>query len=183
VYDVLYDAWLKEKAQRKLQDLPKSFYGNLAEYIHQIKREGRMLDRKSAKAKLTARELENVKRLTEELITLRFQKIVTHITSEKSLKKEALTSEEEKVLQGLRSPLEEFRVFLKDSLRGKAVKVEEGEKPSGRKVLRFLKEVPAVVGMDLQVYGPFSIEDVATLPVENAKVFIKQGIAMEIDAR
>jgi DNA replication initiation complex subunit (GINS family) len=52
MYDVLYDAWLKEKESAELQRLQMDFYGKLAEYMDKIRREGRMLDQKSAKARL-----------------------------------------------------------------------------------------------------------------------------------
>jgi DNA replication initiation complex subunit (GINS family) len=32
----------------------------------------------------------------------------------------------------------------------------------------------------LKLYGPFKIEDVATLPMENAEIFIKRGIAEQV---
>lgn len=183
MYDMLYDAWLKEKENTKLQKLPKEFYAKTAEYIGKIRREGRMLDPKSAKAKLISQELSNVKRLMEELAKIRFKKIVDHATSAKTVEKEELTSEEEKILLGIVPSLENFQSLLKDSLRGKISKVEEKIEPPKRMLLRFLKEVPAVVGADLKIYGPFSVEDVATLPIENAKVLLKHGVAMEIEAK
>jgi DNA replication factor GINS len=50
-------------------------------------------------------------------------------------------------------------------------------------ILRFLKEIPAIVGADMKTYGPFKPEDIASLPVENAKVLIKQGVAVEVETR
>ena len=181
MYDVLYIAWLKEKQNAELQDLSRDFYVELANYVRRIRREGRMLDKYSAKAKLISKELVNVQKLMKELSMLRFKKMVNRITVAESLKKEALTIEEERVLLGMRPLFEEFRSFLKDSLRGKVSKVERRVEPSKRALLRFVKEVPAVVGADLKIYGPFSVEDVATLPIENAKVFVKQGVAMEVE--
>jgi len=98
------------------------------------------------------------------------------------LSKETLTSEEESMILELRPPFEKFQSMLKDSIRGKAP--EEGKKAERtRRLLRFLNEVPAIVGADLKVYGPFAVEDVATLPTENAKVLVKRGVAMEIETR
>lgn len=181
MYDMLHNAWLKEKENAELQKLPRDFYAKLAEYIGRIRQEGRMLDQKSAKARLISQELSNVKRLMEELATLRFKKLVKHVTSTKPLNKEKLTLEEERMLLGLRPSFENFQSFLKASLRGKVSKVEEKIEPSKRILLRFLQEVPAIVGADLKVYGPFSVEDVATLPIENAKVLVKHGVAMETE--
>jgi DNA replication initiation complex subunit (GINS family) len=181
MYDVLYNAWLKEKENVELQKLPRDFYEKLAEYVGRIRREGRMLDKKSVKAKLIAQELLNVKRLMKELFTMRSEKIVNYAASAKSLDKELLTLEEERVLLELRPSFEKFQSFLKDALRGKVSEVEEKTELSKRRLLRFTQDVPAIVGADLKVYGPFSVEDVATLPVENAKVLVKHGVAMEIE--
>jgi DNA replication factor GINS len=49
-------------------------------------------------------------------------------------------------------------------------------------VLRFLKDVPALIGSDMKTYGPFEAEDVATLPSENAKILVKQGLAEKVEA-
>jgi DNA replication initiation complex subunit (GINS family) len=182
MYDLLYKAWLKEKENEELQDLSEDFYAKFVEYIQHIRQEGRMLDRKSAKARLIAKEQENVKRLMRELSTLRFNKIVDYVVSSKPLRKETLAVEETTILLGLRPYFEDFQLFLKNSLRGKPSKIiKKGGNSSKKKLLRFLHEVPAVVGADLMIYGPFSIEDVGTLPDENAKVLVKQGVAIEID--
>jgi len=50
-------------------------------------------------------------------------------------------------------------------------------------MLRFIKEIPVIVGADLKTYGPFQIEDVAALPIENARVLVRQGVATEIEIR
>ncbi len=34
----------------------------------------------------------------------------------------------------------------------------------------------------MRTYGPFKIEDVATLPVENATALMKQGFVTEVEA-
>jgi DNA replication factor GINS len=46
--------------------------------------------------------------------------------------------------------------------------------------MRLLKDVPAIVGADMKTYGPFRTEDVASLPVENAKILVRQGLAEKI---
>ncbi len=183
MYDRLYDAWLKEKENAELQRLSKDFYDRVADYVGQIRREGRMLDQKSAKARLISQELANVKRLMEELVKLRFQKIIDRAASAESLEKEALTSEEERLFLELSPTFENFQSLLKDFLRGKTSEIEKKTLPQKRVLLRFLQEIPAVVGADLKVYGPFSAEDVATLPVENAKVLVKHGVAVEIETK
>lgn len=183
MYDVLYDAWLKEKENEKLQRLPKDFFTKIAGYVGRIRREGRMLDKKSVKARLISQELVNVKRLMEELAKLRFKKIIKQATYATPLNREIVTSEEERMLLELKPLFENFQSFLKDSLQGRISKIEEKIEPSKRMLLRFIREVPAIVGADLKVYGPFSVEDVATLPIENAKVLVNHDVAIEIETK
>ncbi len=46
--------------------------------------------------------------------------------------------------------------------------------------MRFLKEMDQIVGADLEKYGPFRTEDIATIPFENAQALIAQNIAMKV---
>ena len=47
-------------------------------------------------------------------------------------------------------------------------------------VVRFLKPIDQIVGSDLQKYGPFEAEEVATLPFENARALITKKIAVKV---
>ena len=53
---------------------------------------------------------------------------------------------------------------------------------SKKVVVRFLKSAEQFMGIDFVKYGPFKEEDVATLPFENARPFIRAGIAIEVDS-
>jgi DNA replication initiation complex subunit (GINS family) len=44
-----------------------------------------------------------------------------------------------------------------------------------------VKEVPEIIGSDMKTYGPFKVEDVAALPVENTRILIKQGLAEKVE--
>ncbi|MFB0514796.1 MAG: hypothetical protein ACETVQ_04380 [Candidatus Bathyarchaeia archaeon] len=50
-------------------------------------------------------------------------------------------------------------------------------------ILRFIQEIPAIIGADMKTYGPFKPEDIASLPIENARILIKQGVAVEVEAK
>ncbi len=55
-------------------------------------------------------------------------------------------------------------------------KLEQEEKQEYM-IVRFLKETPALVGIDLLNYGPFEKEDIACLPFKNAKILISEKFA------
>jgi len=185
VYDELYEAWKKERESVEIQKLPRDFYAKLADYVKKIREESRMLDKKTTKAKLMEREFENVKNMVEELTQLRRDKILTKVAAIETVPREALTEEEEK-LQGEILPLAEaYQTFLNNILQGRLPHIEKEKKEEKPKkiLVRFIQEIPAIVGSDMKTYGPFEPEDIATLPPENARILIKQGIAVEVEAK
>jgi len=139
-----------------------------------------MLDKKTTKAKLLNKEFKNVKMMVNELFFLRYKKLRENAFSQESVTRDSLTEEEEK-LYGEVLPLSDaYRAFSKDILRGRLSSIEKGAKQT-MMVLRFVQEIPALVGADMKTYGPFTTEDIATLPVENARILIKQEMAIEVD--
>jgi DNA replication initiation complex subunit (GINS family) len=176
LYDELYEVWKKEKDNVEIQGLPKNFYAKVADYIKRIKEENRMLDKKTTKAKLLDREFRNVKIMVGELFQIRYKKLRENVA------RAALTEEEEKLFEEVMSLTEAYQAFSKDVLRGHLANIEEGAKHS-MMVLRFVQEIPALVGSDMKTYGPFGPEDIATLPPENARILIKQGVAVQVDVK
>jgi DNA replication factor GINS len=102
--------------------------------------------------------------------------------NEKIVPRDALTKEEEKLHSEFVSSAEEYQTFLKNLFRGKTSTVKKKEKPK-QTLVRFLQEVPEIIGSDMKPYGPFRAEDVATLPTENARILISQGAAVEVETK
>lgn len=182
MYEELFEAWRKEKENTELQSLPRDFYANLVNYMKKIREESRMLDKKTTRARLMHLEFENTKKLVKELTKLRREKILRKTVTGKIVPEDSLTTEEKGLHHDFLPLAESYQGFLKNILRGQAIQVERKEKP--RKILvRFVQEIPAVIGSDMKTYGPYRAEDVATLPPENARILIKQGIAIEVEAK
>jgi len=182
MYNNLHEAWRKERDNAEIQRLTKDFYTKLADYVKKIKEESRMLDEKTVKGRLLEREYENAKRMIEELVQLRYRKALRKAVAGKTLPKEFLTEEEAK-LHGEILPLAEaYQAFVEDILRGHVSGVERKKKPK-KMLVRFLHEIPAIIGSDMKTYGPFKSEDVATLPVENARALVKQGVVVVVEAK
>jgi len=182
MYDGLYEAWKREKENREIQTLPKDFYSKLADYVKSLREESRMLDRKTLKARLMLREFENVKKLVKELTRLRYEKTLRETVAGRVVPGDVLTEEEERLHKAVLPSAESYKAFLKDVLRGRWSPVERGDKPK-RMLLRFLREIPAIIGSDMRTYGPFKAEDIATLPIENARILLEKGIAVEVEAK
>jgi len=182
MYNELYEAWKEEKENVEIQKLPKNFFSEVTDYVKKIIVEIRMLDAKTTKAKLMQREFENVKKMVEELTQIRYQKTLKKVMARKTVSREVLTEEEEK-LHGEILPLaESYKTLLNDILRGRLSHIEREGKPK-KMLVRFIQEIPAIVGSDMKTYGPFKSEDIATLPAENAQILIKQGVAVEVEAK
>ncbi|MEM3019495.1 MAG: hypothetical protein QXO92_04520 [Candidatus Bathyarchaeia archaeon] len=183
LYDVLLEALKKENESMELQPLPKSFYLDLSEFIGRLLEERRIVEESSLRGRLLALELSQLRRLLRELVEIRLRKIMDALCLGMGPPKEGLTLEEEALIAKGMELTESMRTMMED--------VSEGRKPrlaleslrfeSGKVLLRFLKETPAIIGADMKPYGPFKPEDVALLPMENADLLIKQGAAEKIE--
>jgi DNA replication factor GINS len=182
VYNELYEAWRKEIENEEIQMLPKDFYVRLADYVGKMREESRMLDKKTTRAKLMEREFKNVKTLIKKLLQLRYKKSLDNAKTGKPVPKDHLTEEEERLYAEIPPLVESYQALFKEISRGRLPSMKSKKKAKGM-VVRFLKEVPEIVGADMKTYGPFKAEDVATLPVENAKALIKQEVAVEVETK
>ena len=91
--------------------------------------------------------------------------------------------DEEKFILDAHIEMEERReMILSSVLNGKSKLLESIAKNHKTKstVVRFLKEMDQLVGADLEKYGPFKAEDVATLPYENAQALIAKKLAAKV---
>jgi len=188
MYNELYAAWRREVDEPSLGSLPLGFYIRVADYLKSIREENRPLDKKSVKEYLLDHEAKNVALMLEELLWARYKKLLETVNQNQKLPLELLTAEEAKMCESFAAFTTAYQKFSVDLLQGQtsqtaappAVKteVEVGHK---RVTLRITKNIPAIMGTDMKSYGPFQAEDVASLPVENAKVLVKQGFAVMIE--
>ncbi len=75
-------------------------------------------------------------------------------------------------------PVESSGVDKKEDSESSSEAKEDGKKT---KFIRFKVPVPKFVGKDLEVYGPFEEEDMASLPTDVANVLINKDRAEEMD--
>ncbi len=165
----------------ELGSLPPDFYARIVDYLRRIKEESRMLDKKTMKASLLEREMRHVKRMLRELVWLRYRKLLRIVSENQKVPADLLAAEEAKMFAGFLSFVETYQRFVEGLLRGQVSAVSMA-KSHKRVALRFVKEIPAIIGADMKTYGPFMVEDVASVPVENAKILIKQGLAKLVEA-
>lgn len=162
MYKEVREAWLAEQKETAIRPLNNDFFGNATEYLKQLEStEGEIPELLKVKK-------ERVKYMLMDLLELRLEKMFSSVIAGVPLNDEALTQRERIVYDDLRK-----------LLRAEEDKLEElGEEEFV--IVRLLVDLPEIVGADLQTYGPFKAEDVATLPRENAAALIKRGAAIPI---
>jgi len=182
-YQTLYEIWKREKESSELQPLQKGFYAEASALVRAMKDEAQMLDERSLRAQLLAKERDRAHRLLRDMVEIRFQKICRMVLKGDIPATDLLASEEGSIVNGLASVKDEVGGILRAILSGRpphVARVRAGEK-ARRVMVRFLQDIPSIVGPNTRTYGPFKTEDIATLPVENAESLIKRGIALRVE--
>jgi len=180
MYNQLYAVWKRELEEPDLVELPSDFYNQIIDYAKKIKEESRMLDKRTVKANLLRREMQNMKRMVNELVSARYRKILNKAARGEEISRDSLTPEDSIVYDKV-SPLTEMvSSFASEIMHGREPKASSEVKHT-RVAIRLLKDVPAIIGADLKTYGPFKTEDVASLPHENARILIKQRLAEKVE--
>jgi len=189
MYEDLLRAWREEVGSEDLSPLPEGFYKQVAELVAELRSHLKMMDMKTLKARIARRELENVERMIKGIFWARVRKILRALESKGTLEVEKLTPEEVELFRPMEASFSGLRKFLDDLLRGELRRPELAveplaQAPGEKKILvRLLAEVPAVVGADLKIHGPFRPGDVAFIPAENALDLIRKGMAVEVEIR
>ncbi len=203
MYNQLYAAWRREIDDPTLGALPADFYVKIADYLKRTREDNKLPDKKSVKACLLEYESKNVNRMIEELLKIRYRKILRTVTKLQKVPTELLTAEEAKMCENFASFSDSYQKFSVSLMGGEAPKITQTTQPMTvhivkseskpevpaqppqptrkRLTIRFAKNIPAIMGADMKSYGPFVAEDVASLPAMNAQILIKQGLAVLVE--
>jgi DNA replication initiation complex subunit (GINS family) len=158
--------------------LPSDFYQRATNYLNGLQEDSSSSNTHTIQSRLVIRETEVARRLLDELREIRLRKILENAKIGISVAEENLTSEERTFMRNLSSSLATFRK--------NEIQIEETSRATMHAelmVVRFLQDIPEIVGTDLRIYGPYKKEDVGSLPVENAHALIKQGAAKQIEVK
>ena len=179
MYDELYQAWKHEMTEYTLGTLPRDFYERITQYLRKMKEENNIPDNKSLKTTLLDKETVNVKHMLGELLWARYKKLVKFTTQTQKLSIELLAFEEAQIFESFVPFTEAYQKFAKNLLQGPTRQSRQEQRK--RITLRFSKEIPQIMGVDMKPYGPFNVEDIASLPVQNVKIIVKQNLAVIVD--
>ena len=120
MYNELYAAWRREIEETSLGGLPPDFYIKIADYLRRLNEENKILDKKSVKVNLLEHEAQNVKRMLEELLRVRYKKIVKTITQSQKMPSDLLTVEEAKMCETFVAFKDAYHKFTKNLMQGQA---------------------------------------------------------------
>jgi DNA replication initiation complex subunit (GINS family) len=178
VYNELYNAWKSEKNSTLPERLPRDFYQRAASYLNGLEEDSISSDPHTIQGRLLIREVEIARRLLDELREIRLRKILENAKNGISVSEENLTDEEQTLAKSLNDSLTTFKenqIQTKDRSSAQA--------HPELAVVRFLQDIPEIVGIDLKIYGPYKKEDVGSLPAQNAQVLVRQGAAKPIEVK
>ncbi len=172
--NLLHNTVLRETEDDLLIELSPTFYRNLSDFIGNLRKQE--FDGVENKIKNTL--IEMATELTSLFIHIRLEKI----SKSSDLEMAYLLDEEKFILDSQEEQRERTEMILSATINGKSKFLESLAQNHKTKkiVIRFLKEVGEIVGADLEKYGPFKTEDVATIPYENAQALIAKNAATKV---
>ena len=165
---------LRETESDSIQEIDPNFYRNLSDFIGNLKRQ----EFDGIESKIKQSLIDMASELTSLLLHNRLEKTIRSDIIDFT----NLLDEEKFILDAEEQKRERLEMILSATINGKSKFLESLSQNHKTKtvVLRFLKDVDEIVGADLEKYGPFQPEDIATIPYENAQALITKKVATKI---
>jgi len=165
---------LRETEETPLLEIDQNYYRNLSDFIGNLKKQ----EFDGVENKIKDTMIEMATELASLLIHIRLDKIFKLNDIEIG----NLLDEEKFILDSQEEQQERKEMVLSATINGKSKFLESLAQNHKTKkiVIRFLNEVDEIVGADLEKYGPFKTEDIATIPYENAQALIAKNIATKV---
>ena len=198
-YESLFELLRREKNRDELQKLDEEFFQSVIDYLAETELRLEKFRQKTDLQSIDERskiekQLNNVRKIIHELYDRREKKLI-----DMALNKARATSnivDGSNLLKEEKKMFEEFVSLVKQGRESillrllskvlpmfeikKAEVVHEKKKDENEKenqMVRFIAAVPKFVGPELEVYGPFEPEDMASLPKKIADILVKKNRA------
>ena len=165
---------LRETENDSIQEIEPDFYRNLSDFLGNLKKQ----EFDGIESKIKKSLIEMTSDLAALLLNIRLEKT----TKLDGIDFTNLLDEEKFILDAEEQKRERTEMILSATINGKSKFLESISQNHKTKtvVLRILQNVDEIVGADLEKYGPFKPEDIATLPYENAQALITKKVATKI---
>ena len=170
----LHHIVLRETENDSILEIEPQFYRNLSNFIGNLRKQ----EFDGVESKIKDAMINMATELTSLFINIRLEKIL----KSKNYEIGYVLDEEKFILDSQEEQTERIEMILSATINGKSKFLESLAQNHKTKkiVIRFLKEVGEIVGADLEKYGPFKTEDIATIPYENAQALIAQNVATKV---
>jgi len=170
----LHHIVLRETENDTIQEIDPDFYRILSDFIGDLKKQ----EFDGVESKIKEAIIDTSTELTSLLINIRLDKI----SRLEDMNFKNLLDEEKFILDAQEEQRERTEMILSAIINGKSKFLESISQNHKTKtvVIRFLQEVDEIIGADLEKYGPFKTEDIATIPYENAQALIAKNIATKV---
>ncbi len=182
-YQTVYEMLRRELDREELQKLPNNFFLDVAMYI----RDKEILAKEQSLGIINphAKQLENVHRIIHQLVERRERKILhlglDSVRSSRLITSDAMLPHEKQLFDNTITIINQFRVVAMNLVR-QPIPLARLEKPNtippGFTIVKFLEQVPKLIGPELEEYGPFSQHEIATLPQPIVAVLLENNRAI-----
>lgn len=162
-----------ENRSKELLKMNSNTYRDIAAHIKTIRSESSERE-KNVISELSLAERKLLSNIALRLIELRISKFRQDPESDVT----NLAPEERYIVEPLIQSRKRFERIGQAILNGQTAELERISEAVKQKyvIVRFVQPYSPISGTDLATYGPFESEDVAILPLENAKSLAKIGI-------
>lgn len=197
-YDLLFDILRYEKSREDLQALDKDFYKKVVEYLKQKDASILSINTPTSERELTRIQVNNIKKILQEIYDRRERKIINLAlykikTGSDMMNMGVLLDEEKIMFDNLVLLFSKYKTSILDNILNHRIPFAENidlhrpESPKKRIIdpdqivsIRFIKPVPRFLGPELDTYGPFEEQDIASMPYKIASILIGKHHAEEI---
>ena len=197
-YDLLFDILRYEKSREDLQSLDKDFFRKVVEYLKQKDVSILSINTPTTERELARIQVNNIKKILQEIYDRREKKIINLAlykvkTGSEMINTNVLLEEERIMFDNLYLLFSKYKSSILDNiLHHKMPYAENVDTPKSERKkeiiidpdqivsIRFIKPVPRFLGPELDTYGPFEEQDIASMPYKIASILISKNNAEQI---
>ncbi len=176
-YNIIYEIWEKESTQDDLIKLEQDFFKEFSKMFHEFYTKIEEFAPDSTHRKLLEKEIENLKMMVKSIYEIRFNKILNAVKNGIEIDISYLTENELNLYNKIKAPIHKYVQNIDLLLEGQSFEFIKNKIKSKFIIVRFLEDLPELVGTDNNTYGPFKINDIAVLPRKMAEPLLERGAA------
>ncbi len=161
-----------------LQPLPSDFYSRISIYSQKLKRSSGS-GNSEASIRLIARQAGMIDSMAKQFLGVRARKATYQAAFLQLLPEERYVCSVQRKFQ------RRLDTFVEAVSGGQPSFIEFAHRSESERsmIIRFTKHVNEMVGLDARRYGPFEVDDIASIPAASADILVAGGDAVEVYTR